>query len=710
MRIDTPVDLDGRLSEAVWEQALDASAYLQDHPLRDDPSQVRTMVKILYDNEHLYLGFDCVDSQMDKIIADIKTRDGELRANDSVHVLLSPIHDTVHLYYFSVNPLGTQMDGKFSLEDRGLDLSWQGEWEAAAVKTEYGWSAEIVIDLKSLGYEATSRKTLSIGLSRIVPRLDSAFWSGPLEPAFDLSSPGAIQELQLLEVAKKLRLRPYAMYGKTSTEAGEFSAGLDLNYDVNPRITANINVYPEFDTVRADQELVNLTEFELRLDELRGYFLDGFDDYYRQPLEMFYSKRVQDIYGGVKFYGEAGTLRFSGASVQERKLQSQNDKSANWTTLRLKNEFGKSMQLGVTVANRLLDGSYVGSAGAEGALKLGNFRIYGLYSYSYGEFDSDNSAFLFKSSFITPTFHTELSYSQIEERFWENANVVGYIVDDNRKEWDLRLGKTFFFELGEIQGVDYDSAYNMYHGFDGSLRSWQINQELALLFGEHWRVGVNFRGDYKLNEFYPDWLPDDNLIHTADWLAFRDATLASLSRWNPEYVFDLVNPTISESTSGYSLYLGKREYHNSLIKVFSGFDRGDKNAFWFGYGFGRHYVRPINTFELYKEITISQSLYLQYEFSLVQVKGDIEPISEPVYRSNSINVIKLNLMASPTIHFGGFFQTSSLRKKHSLQLEAKFFFLPPTSYAQLVYKHGLSPFNGGQNSDNAVYLKVFYEF
>jgi len=183
-----------------------------------------------------------------------------------------------------------------------------------------------------------------------------------------------------------------------------------------------------------------------------------------------------------------------------------------------------------------------------------------------------------------------------------------------------------------------------------------------------------------------------------------------LSRWNPQFVFDMLNPALRGSSGGYALYLGSPEYKNSLIELISGYDSDDNNAFWLTYGFGNHYAKPINTFKQYKEYSFTQTVYLQYEFNDLNYLDEITSVDLPVYRNNSIHVFKLNYTASPTVYLGGFIQTSSLRKKHSLHLEAKYFFLPPYGYAQLVFKHGLSPFYGLENQDSAIYLKVLYEF
>ena len=706
LRIDVPIELDGQLSEPAWAQAMEAAAYLQSHPLRDEPSQVRTVVKILYDNGHLYLGFECIDSQPDKIIADISDRDGELRNDDSVHVLLDSIHDAESFYYFATNLRGAKSDGKVSLVGKAYDPSWQGDWEAAASKTEYGWSAEIIIAFSSLGYEASSQKSLGLGISRVVPRLDGVFWSGPLDPAFDFNQVRTIRPLELLDVQKKLNLTAYAMAGSYTPKGWSGSAGVDLNFDFSPRMTGNVTVYPEFDTIRTDQWLVNLTEFELRLDEIRDYFLKGFDDYL-QPLEMFYTKRVGDLYGGAKFYGQAGPLEFTGSSLQTRKDDSQGLDTANFSTVRVKNNFGKFFELGVTAANRHIESIDLGSASTDALIKFGqHLKLYGLFSSSYGEYDKNNKAFLVKTSFDTTTFHTHFAYSQIEDRFWDNTHRIGYIQDDNRKEMDFALDKTFVFKLGEVEGLEYLSNYNLYRGMDDTLRGWQIDQELALLFGGGWRIGTHFQFDYKLNEYYPDFLPENNNIPISVWNVYRDKTIESMNRWDPSYIFDLVNPVIGSILAGDHLYLGSPEYNNQHVRIFSGFDSGDHNAFYLSYGFGRFYVRSMNTFNLYKEIPFSQDFYLQYEFSLIHYAGMIEPS----YLDKSIHVLSANIQASPKVLLSTFFQTSSDRKITYLFLEGKYYLKAPLAYVQLVYEYGQLKFEGPKNNENALYLKLNYGF
>ena len=94
--------------------------------------------------------------------------------------------------------------------------------------------------------------------------------------------------------------------------------------------------YPDFATVESDREQVNLTRFELNLPEKRNFFLEG-NDIYRQRIQLFYSRRIADIYGGTKVYGKKARSEFAVLSAQTKEGESGED-SANFTVFRLKQD------------------------------------------------------------------------------------------------------------------------------------------------------------------------------------------------------------------------------------------------------------------------------------------------------------------------------------------------------------------------------------
>ena len=59
---ETPV-IDGILDEAVWQSALPVDEFFQTNPLELTPPSEKTIVRILYDDNSLYISFQNYDSQ-----------------------------------------------------------------------------------------------------------------------------------------------------------------------------------------------------------------------------------------------------------------------------------------------------------------------------------------------------------------------------------------------------------------------------------------------------------------------------------------------------------------------------------------------------------------------------------------------------------------------------------------------------------------------
>jgi hypothetical protein len=102
IKAEGTITVDGILSEDAWKRAEDAGGLLYPHPEREDPSLVHTMVKVLYDDKNLYIGFLCIDKQPDMIIADVTEKDGDIRVDDSVYILLDIYENLSNFYYFGL--------------------------------------------------------------------------------------------------------------------------------------------------------------------------------------------------------------------------------------------------------------------------------------------------------------------------------------------------------------------------------------------------------------------------------------------------------------------------------------------------------------------------------------------------------------------------------------------------------------------------------
>ncbi len=501
LRIDTPIEIDGHLNESVWEEAPDATDFIQFQPERGAPASEKTLVRILYDDHNIYFGIFCYDSDPDKIAANLTKRDSSLQSDDSVYVALDTFSDHYTAYLFATNLRGTQFDGRISDNGRNTDGTWDAVWLSSAQKTDFGWTAEFAIPLQSIKYEPGENKTWGLNFGRMIPRkLEYSFWTGPLESYTRVSQFGELHALTLAKPSKRGQLIPYIVTQTEVDKGSEVKAGLDARYAFSPQVSGNLTINPDFATVEADQETINLTRFETYLPEKRNFFLEG-SEIYQQRLQLFYSRRIHDIYGGAKAYGKSGGYEYQAMIVQAKPNEGNDENSANFSVARVKRTLWRGSNVGFLVANKLVDGKNKGTAGFDTALYFSDIlRFTGQLAASYGDYSESNLAFFLRPSIDTATFHFHVRYTQLGSYFADNANEVGFIRDDNRREFDSALSKTWWMNQTMFDSVGYDSNYNIYWGLDGTLRSWKIDQEMEMQFRNKFSLDLAHHQEYKLYE------------------------------------------------------------------------------------------------------------------------------------------------------------------------------------------------------------------
>ena len=653
LKINESIKVDGLLDEPVWDKAPGIGDFIQLQPERGKPSSVKTIVKILYDENFIYFGYLCYDPQPEKIAARVTKRDADVRADDSVYALIDTFHDRRNCYYFATNLLGTQYDGRATENGRTTDITWDGIWKSAGQKTDFGWSAEIAIDLSCLKYEPGENRTWGLSLGRGVPRVfEHSFWTGPLEDAFRVSQFGDLSGLDLEKTEKIFQLIPHTISKIEEERHTEIEGGIDARYAFSQTVSGNLTINPDFATIEADQEQINLTRFELSLREKRNFFLEG-SEVYQQRIRLFYTKRISDIYGGVKIYGKSGAYEFSGLSAQTKKDESLGNNSANFTVFRLKRDIMKSSTIGFLAANKLIGRKNRGTVGIDTALYFTNtFRFTGQLALSYGDYNKDNIAFFLRPSYDSPTFHIHLRYTQLGRNFRDNANHVGFIRDDNRRELDSAISKVFWLKKGGFERIKYDSNYNIYWGLDGNLRSYKIDQELSF--------------DLK-NKFSLD------IEHTQEFKGQDDEFFEKDFR-NHQTAFEL----------GYNT----REWQQTTI----------------AYEFGKNFGLDFYLIEGSLNYKITQDISFQY--SLERVVFDPDPEEESTW----IHVFRATNYFTKDLFIKVFYQIHSAIEKKNIQLLFVYRFQPPFGFIQLAYQKGTARFGVKGTQGHTLFLKLAYMF
>ncbi len=108
-------------------------------------------MRVLYDDDSIYIGARLSDSHPKAIKALLGRRDSEL-TSDSFTVYLDSYNDKRTGFYFGISAGGTLSDGTLFNDDWD-DNAWDGIWEGKARHDEAGWSAEFRIPLSQLRFK-----------------------------------------------------------------------------------------------------------------------------------------------------------------------------------------------------------------------------------------------------------------------------------------------------------------------------------------------------------------------------------------------------------------------------------------------------------------------------------------------------------------------------------------------------------------------------
>ena len=282
----TPPLIDGRLDDAAWRQAPVASGFVQVEPRAGEPASEATEVRVLYDDDALYVAFRAWDRSPDLIAAQLTRRD-QPSHSDRVHVIVDSYHDRRTAFHFAVNPLGVKLD-LYRYDDTREDPGWDAVWDVATSIDEDGWTAEFRIPLSQLRFSGAPLQDWGINFGRDLARRNELSVWAPIDPNENgvVSRSGTLEGLRDLPSVRRMELLPYTVARLRRAPGdpanpfyrqndGRMELGGDLKMGLTSNLTLDLTVNPDFGQVEADPAQVNLTAFETFLPERRPFFAEG---------------------------------------------------------------------------------------------------------------------------------------------------------------------------------------------------------------------------------------------------------------------------------------------------------------------------------------------------------------------------------------------------------------------------------------------------
>ena len=171
VRTDTPPVIDGKLDDACWSQANVATDFT-DYRI-EQPAKEQTFVRVLYDDENLYIAFECVEPDPNSIVGVERRYDQSLHEEDSVTARFDTFHDHRCAYTFGVNTLGTRYDARVGLFDYREDSTWGCDWSAACTVEKDRWYAEMAIPIANMLFDRKDAVTWGLNFYCDISR---GFW------------------------------------------------------------------------------------------------------------------------------------------------------------------------------------------------------------------------------------------------------------------------------------------------------------------------------------------------------------------------------------------------------------------------------------------------------------------------------------------------------------------------------------------------------
>lgn len=375
----SPPVIDGKLDEAVWQNAALFKDFYQTDPGDNTAPSKPTEVRVGYDPKFLYIAFRAFD-EPDKIRSTVAKRDSIFQ-DDFVGFFLDTFNDKRKAFEAFFNPLGIQGDGVIT-EGRGEDFSVDLLMESKGVIDDKGYVVEVAIPFKSLRYEAGKGKFWGVHFLRRIQRFDRELNSWmPLKRGVSstLSQAGQITGLEGISMERTIELIPsltlsesgkfvrsfsppvgVADPGRMVNEPLRFDPGLTAKFTPSSALTLDLAINPDFAQVEADQLVVTTNQrFPIFFPEKRPFFLEGID-IFRTPISAVHTRAIVDPDVAVKLSGKKGRNTFGlmvasdngpGSFVGDERLNQNNfpflDKNAYIGVLRLKRDVGKENSIGI---------------------------------------------------------------------------------------------------------------------------------------------------------------------------------------------------------------------------------------------------------------------------------------------------------------------------------------------------------------------------
>jgi len=320
-------------------QMVKVTGFIQRNPHNGDLASQRTEAYLGYDEKNLYVVFVCFDDPA-KVRARMSRRE-DIFDDDTVEIMLDTFHDRRRAYAFQTTPLGVQWDAIWTEvphEDNtgstaNFDPSFDTVWHSNGKLTSRGYVVWMAIPFKSLRFSPAREQSWGIILYRgILRENEDDFW-----PEISRSVEGRLAQgataggLEDISPGRNMQFIPYGVLRsfraldtrdptapRFDHRDAEFRGGIDSKFVLHDNLVLDVTANPDFSQVESDEPQITVNQrFEVFFPERRPFFLEN-SDYFKTPIDLFFTRRIGDPQFGARLTGKLGPYSLGILATDDR--------------------------------------------------------------------------------------------------------------------------------------------------------------------------------------------------------------------------------------------------------------------------------------------------------------------------------------------------------------------------------------------------------
>ncbi len=372
-------DIDGRLEESIWSSVAPVSDFFINKPIDTSFAENNTEVRMAYNDNFLVIHASCYDKNPGKYIVQSLKRDFSFPRTDAFAVFLDTYSDGNTGFSFGCNPYGSQREGTLAYGGRyGVSTSWDHKWYSATTRSDSLWTLEMAIPFSTIRFkEGVSEWKINFSRNDQKQNEESSWVPVPINfNVANLAFTGTVKfDKPLSKKGVNASIVPYIAaratedYQFTENSEQSLQTGGLIKYGITSSLNLDVTINPDFSNAEVDDQVTDLSRFELNFPEKRQFFLENsdlFGNYGYNNTNPFYSRRIglgydtvrkafvpQRILFGTRLSGKIDeNWRLGVLSVQTGENEKRGIFGQNYSMLTIQRKLFKRSDFGVFMVNR----------------------------------------------------------------------------------------------------------------------------------------------------------------------------------------------------------------------------------------------------------------------------------------------------------------------------------------------------------------------